>query len=112
MSGLLVSIKSDGTQSQERWEGKGKKARPGYEKIQALLDGGYFQMVNARLDGKVREAYIDEDGIMKRLQVNPFAMAILTDLWKPSRIWGTMVIWVPDPKLKKENSNVMVNAAG
>lgn len=111
MSGLLVSIKADGTTTQERWEGAGRKSRPDYKKFQALLGGGIFQIVDCRYDTKVRKGYVDEEGIMKRLQINPFAMEILTPRWKPSRIWGTMVIWVPDSTSKKEIRNVVVDEA-
>ena len=83
------------------------------EKVQELV-GGYIEQVKVRYEGKVRDAYVNEDGISQGLQFNQEATDLYLGYLKGSelrylpQIVGTMVIWIPNPKKRKEN--VQANA--
>ena len=66
--------------------------------------GGWIEHVKVRFMGKVRDAYVDEDGVMKQLGHNEHASAMLYGARKGNTIYGDMVVWVPNPKLKKVKS--------
>lgn len=96
---LLTPESSTGARPTEhRHEGKG---RPPLETLQGLV-GGYLEPVKVRYEGRVREAYIDEDGRMKNLRFNEMATQLYHNYWRSESqyIRGNMVVWVPDPKEK------------
>lgn len=99
MSGTLVIIKPDGTRTEERHEGKGA---PALEVLQRHV-GGYIELVRVRLDDRVRDAYINEEGTLQDdAEFNQAATSLLAQPFDPkvlgNQLYGTVVIWVPDPK--------------
>jgi len=61
------------------------------------LVGGYVELIRVKVDGTIRDALVDEDGISKGKPINQRA----TKLYKYSNIVGTMVIWIPDRRVRK-----------
>ena len=99
MSGTLHTVAANGIHQFSRWE---MRRPPDLETLRRLIGGGYIERVQVNWEGRCRQAYVDEDGIQKQLQINPFAMKLLTPRWQGSRIWGTLVVWVPDKKEAKK----------
>lgn len=95
MSGTLHTITPSGG-AVHRYEGKGP---PPIEQLQELV-GGYVQRLKARFEGRVRDMYVDEDGLQKGLPQNPGATALLAQpyLIHHEHLVGPAVIWVPDSK--------------
>ena len=95
MSGKLVRVAPGVEESIHVWAGKG---RPPLDMLQDLV-GGYIQLWpgGVRFEGRLREAYCDEDGIAKRLRDNHAAFAKYG-----ADILGPLVIWIPDPAPKKK----------
>lgn len=88
MARKLVRIAPDGTVTETPvLEKKG----PGLELLHSQV-GGYIELVRVRYEGKVRDAYVDEDGLSKGLAPNPHAMAIAAN---PHNLVGPIVIWIP-----------------
>jgi hypothetical protein len=61
MSGTFVKIDVDGTVTKERTELKGSAP---YDPLSRLV-GGFVERVKVRYEGKLRDAYVDEDGFAK-----------------------------------------------
>jgi hypothetical protein len=97
MSGTLIVIQPDGSSQHVRIIGsKG----PALETLQQHV-GGYIERVRVRLDNRVRDAYVDEDGLSKGLAVNQSAILMLAPPFDSSHlIVGPLVVWAPDPKEK------------
>jgi len=97
MSGKLVVIKPDGSTIEHRIESK----RPTLEILKELVQG-WVERVRVRWEGKVRDAYVDEEGLIKGLQSNRKAIQLLAPPFDPEMVTivGTLVIWVPDSKVK------------
>lgn len=77
------------------------KKGPQMEDLQKAIGGGYFERVRVRYDGRMRDAYVDEDGLSKRLPLNTLASELLG-----ASIVGPMAIWIPDQKGKKNDEAV------
>ena len=90
MSGRIITLRVDGTV----YSIDVPKKRPGLELLQREV-GGYIEPVKVRWEGRLREAYVDEDGFAKRLSVNPRSSSI--DQWG-RELLGPIVIWIPTPK--------------
>lgn len=99
MSGKLVTIRPDGTSSFAIWP---KSGTPEW-RVLADSVGGYIERVRVHYDGKVRDAYVNEDGISQGLPVNKPATALLAHPFYPDQntLLGCLVIWVPDPVVRK-----------
>lgn len=99
MSGKLIVIRPDGTETEESWM---KSGTPNWETLKRLV-GGYIERIRVRYDGKVRDAYVNEDGLSERLEVNYHAMHILAPPFSASHntIVGPVVIWLPNPTTRK-----------
>lgn len=65
--------------------------RPLLSSMQALV-GGDIEQIAVRVDGKVREAYVDEEGRRKNLPFNAAASELSCN---GHRICGTMIVWIP-----------------
>lgn len=91
MSGSIVIIKPDGSENSIRWPQGGQ---PPLETLQRCIGGGYIESVKVHY-GKTRQAYVDEDGLIKNLPFNERASFLYG-----RRIVGDMVIWIPDSKEK------------
>lgn len=88
MSGHIIAIHPDGTKIDTAWPRKGP---PDLKTLQAQV-GGYIEHVKVRYEGKVRTAYVDEEGIIKCLPLNWRAVEELRVVF-----YGPLVIWIPDP---------------
>ena len=51
-----------------------------------------------RWDGKVRDAYVNENGFTDCNQLNSTAMGLLHGPLAGSTIVGNLVIWIPNPQ--------------
>jgi Domain of unknown function (DUF3846) len=95
-AGKLVTISPHGTTTVTRIESvKG----PSLEQLQRSIGGGYVERVRVRYNERVRDAYVDEDGIAKGLPLNAHATGMLAGMYRMAGgILGPMTIWVPDPQ--------------
>lgn len=73
----LVIIKPDGTEERKEF-----KARPPYEALRDAV-GGIIEGVKVRYDGKVREAYVHEEGLLINLPYNHRATEAYRAYWVP-----------------------------
>jgi hypothetical protein len=101
MSGKLVIISTDETVREVEVTSK----MPSLEMLQRHV-GGYIERVKVRWEGRIRDAYVDEDGISKGLESNQLAHQMRFDRvlgpaalfhQETSMLFGPCVIWVPDP---------------
>jgi len=103
MSGKLVKIDCFGKQSITKIEHSGP---PTWDELNKEI-GGYIERVRVKYEGKMRDAYVDEEGLLKDLPYNPIASKLVSNSYstKPSGyvayIVGPLVIWVPEPKVSK-----------
>jgi hypothetical protein len=96
--GKLTTIAPDGRHTEQRFEtAKGAALTD----LQAAV-GGYIERVRVRFNGRVRDAYVNEDGYSKGLLVNRPAMAILAEPFTGAVILGNVAVCEPDPKAKRE----------
>lgn len=93
MSGLLIKLFPDGTHVEEVWP---KRGPPNWETLKRLV-GGYIELVQVRYEGRLRDAYVNENGYSEGLQHNPHATALLGGRFEGTgtTIVGPLVIWVP-----------------
>lgn len=98
--GKLITVRPDGTRKEARLSHK-----PTLEELQAEV-GGYIERVRVRIEGRVRDAFVNEDGIAENLPVNRPAMGLLAPPFDANVnvLLGNLVAWVPDPKPKKETT--------
>jgi hypothetical protein len=98
MTGRLIVITPNGTHSvTEIKTAKG----PTLKDLQTAV-GGYIERVRVRYDGRVRDAYIHEEGLILGLPVNNRATSMLAAEYNTcGGIRGPLAVWVPDPKAKK-----------
>lgn len=99
--GTLTTIAPDGRHTAQRFETSAKVSGPGLSALQAAV-GGYIERVRVRFNGRVRDAYVNEDGYSKGLLVNRPAMAILAEPFQGATIVGNLAVWEPDPKAPKQ----------
>jgi Domain of unknown function (DUF3846) len=92
MSGKLVIIYPDGTRTEEPYSGD----EPPLETLQGHVKG-YIEVVPGmvKFDEGLRVAYINEEGLLEDLPVNPYASRIAN-----MRIVGNMVVIIPTPEAK------------
>jgi hypothetical protein len=90
MSGTIVIITPTGITGEQRSE---KRGQPPLEVLQRAV-GGYIELVKVRWRGRVRDAFVNEDGISLQLRVNETACDLTIN---GHIIYGDMAIWVPDP---------------
>lgn len=96
--GTLTTIKPDGTRTAQRFETTKGAA---LSDLQAAV-GGYIERVRVRFNGRVRDAYVNEDGYAKGLLVNRPAMALLAEPFIGATLLGSVAIWEPDAKATRE----------
>lgn len=95
--GKLITIRPDGTRKEVRLS-----AKPTLDQLQWEVDG-YIERVRVRIEGRVRDAWVNEDGIAENLPINRPAMDLLAAPFNPrNTLLGNLTVWVPDPKPKKE----------
>jgi hypothetical protein len=74
---------------------------PTLENLQQAV-GGYVEPVKVRYQGKIRQAYVDEDGLSKQLPPNPAATEMLAmSYFLSGQLRGNCAIWIPNaaPKM-------------
>lgn len=93
MSGTMVVIKVDGTETHHPWY---KRTPPDYPTLQSHV-GGPVEIVKCRYGGRVRDMYIDENGTLNKREKNDKATALIRLYYGPEtvQIVGTVLIWVP-----------------
>jgi Domain of unknown function (DUF3846) len=96
-NGTIVIIRPDGTETQQHFSVT-NTLKPLQEAV-----GGYIEGVRVRYKGRVRDAYVNEDGLAENLPPNPKAARMraaacpgLLAGW--NHIVGNLAIWIPDPK--------------
>lgn len=96
--GKLVRVSALGEMTETRIEDRNG---PGHTILNTLV-GGYFERIRVRYEGKIRDAYVDEEGLLKGLPVNSWVHDKLDGVFKgySAPIAGPVVIWVPDAKAK------------
>jgi len=107
--GTLAIIAPDGAVTMQRVEtAKG----PSLEVLQAAV-GGYIERVRVRWFGRVRDAYVNEEGLIKGLNLNSSATAILDGAFKNSgnSIVGPCAVWIPDAKVASSDARIDDGAA-
>lgn len=97
MSGRLVKLEPNGNVTETRWE---KRGPPDWQTLKALV-GGYIEGVQVKYDGKLRQAYVNENGLLEGDIYNQRATWLTDGRSKGTDIVGNMVIWIPDQKVKK-----------
>lgn len=102
MSGKFIVIQPNGPVyiiqiTEKRWYLKD---------VQAIVNG-YIEKIKVRYEGRVRDAYVNEDGISMGLQFNREATELHFKYLEGRLleylpiIVGKMAIWIPDPRKKK-----------
>ena len=97
MSGRLVIIQPDGQRRTEVYTSK----RPILDRLNEAVNG-YIEGVRVTFEGKVREAYVNEEGLLRGLPKNNHAMAMLYGMYQGAYIVGNLCIVVPDAQPKKK----------
>lgn len=101
MPGTLVQITPKGDISKYKVITK----QPELKQLQELV-GGYIERVKVRYEGKVRDAYLDEEGLYKKnMHHNFHAARMMSEAYKldvMQPILGNIVIWVPNSILGDE----------
>jgi hypothetical protein len=72
---FLVVITPDGTETRTEY-----KARPPYEALRDAV-GGLIERVKVRHEGKIREAYVSEEGLIHGLPYNKTATDMMRDAY-------------------------------
>jgi hypothetical protein len=107
MSGLMVILRADG--AEHRIEVANLK-EPSLQVLQRAV-GGYIEPVVVLWEGIRRQAYVNEDGISKRLPPNTRATtayhAAMRENHRPfaSTLLGDVVIWIPDLKETQDDDS-------
>jgi len=94
MRGTLIRIAVDGKEKIIELDEPGTSLQTLQKEV-----GGYIELVKVRYEGRVRNAFVDEDGLRKRLPHNRFASFLCVNR---HIIMGTMVIVVPTPRKRKQ----------
>lgn len=91
-SRALLVIKPDGTEQRAPYTGKSPKLETLQEHV-----GGYIELVRVRYDGKIRQAYMNDSGLLDGLPPNDKATRYAREAGYPFDIplVGTMVIDLP-----------------
>jgi len=101
MSGILIKIGPDGRKELHEY---GARGTPKWEVLYGLV-GGYIERVRVRYEGKLRDAYLNEEGLLKGLPINKYAHKLIQDAESNYAVQqyfvGPIVIWIPDKRVKK-----------
>lgn len=99
MKGTLHTIAPTGAITTQRIE---TNAGASLEVLQGAV-GGYIERVRVRFEGRVRDGFVNEDGLSQGLSVNRHAMALLAPPFNPvlNVIVGNLAVFVPDGKSSK-----------
>jgi hypothetical protein len=92
-TGELIVIKPNEVPETYRLDGP-----PSLDVLQRHVNG-YIERVRVRCLGKVRDAYVNEEGLLYQMPFNPRATSMLAPPFAGNTmIVGNLVVWVPDPK--------------
>lgn len=99
MSGKIVTIFPSGSVVTEEWE---SSHLPSCERLQEAV-GGYFERVRVRYEGKMRDAFVNENGIALGLPENLPATRMLDGRFKgyAGLLHGKCAVWIPNPRKAK-----------
>jgi len=101
MTGMLIKILPNGD---KEFQAYNKNDTPSWEVLFKLV-GNYIERVRVKYEGKMRDAYLDEEGLIRNppLEINPYAYELIKAGGNAYQNYyvGPIVIWVPDPKVKK-----------
>ena len=101
--GTMVLLKTDGTE--EHIESK----KLDLHKMYDLIGCSIVERVKVRYEGKVRDCYLDEEGLYHQTAPNPAVKKMAEDYYgAPCQIFmGNAVIWIPGEteKLKKDKKD-------
>jgi len=78
-----------------RWN---KAGQPDYEVLREAIGGGWIELIKVRYDGRLRDAYVDEEGLLKKQVPNDAATIICVNR---HFIVGLMAVWIPDAVQKR-----------
>lgn len=101
MSGFILKIPPMGGISIHEYVPRG---RPSYQTINAILKARTYEPIQVRWVGKLYEAWVDEEGLLKKLPQNHILQAHLAGRFKnyPGTIVGPGAIWIPYGKGKRD----------
>jgi len=95
MSGQLIKFHTNGDISYHPSTARGSWPL----KMAQELVGGYVERTRVRVEGKIRDCLVDEDGLAKQLPLNlRFYNHTGTSLL------GPVLVWIPDPSPRKARS--------
>ena len=102
MSGMFIKIEPNGRKTIHEYSQKGP---PRLEILQELV-GGYIERVRVKYEGKLRDAYLDEEGLIrytaKDTNMYAFDMIAAASSYPVIQMFlGPIVIWIPDKRVKK-----------
>src|ERR1017187_3811265 len=67
---------------------------PSLDQLKTAVGGG-MERVKVRYEGRVRDAYVNEEGVLQNLPENDVGTAMLYGPWRIHTIAGPIAIWVP-----------------
>lgn len=104
MSGFIIKIPPSGDISIHEFVPRG---RPSYQTINTLLGARTYEPIEVRWNGKLYEAWVDEEGLLKQLPQNTTLQKHLAGRFEnyPGFIAGPGAIWIP---YGKDNRNAVV----
>lgn len=91
----MVIIQPDGTETTTDFEGE-----PTLGDLQRGVDG-YIEHIRVRYGGKIRDGYVNEEGLLKHLPRNPKAVTMAREFGYGERICGNLVIVIPVPEIER-----------
>ena len=96
MKGVLLVIEPTGKKTRYKFN-----EEPSLQTLQSHV-GGYIQLCMVNLEGKWREGFVDEDGIMKARLPNHEFRRMVVDSYPQENVdncqmfYGTAAIWIPE----------------
>lgn len=104
MSGTIVIIKPGETATalheSRRWN---KAGQPDYGVLREVIGGGWIELIKVKYDGRLRDAFVDEEGLLKKQAPNDAATIMCVNR---HFIVGIMAVWIPDAKKQKAPSRI------
>lgn len=74
--------------------------------IYMAIGASTVERIKVRYEGRVRDAYLDEEGIMNGKRPNPEIRRLAALYYGPNiqTFLGSAAIWIPTPKEKKDGT--------
>lgn len=93
MKGILLIIEPQGKKIRYKFDNE-----PSLTQLQSFV-GGYIERVRVKVDGKWRDAFLDEEGMMKGRMVNIEFRKMMVDSYERDDVQmfvGPVAIWLPN----------------